>query len=263
MKSLLFVSVSLCIGSAEPVVDPESVPFVVTAPVEVKEEKKRNEEMPARRAGPRKAEVVGAGGGDELTLLSDHLAALGRSLEETREMVVGMAQQRDEARAEAARFQRDHTESQKELARVRKELASARSEGVRWKKVAGSLEEKVKAGAMAHAELQQFRGELQGAIQEFQALKGDFGKARSELADPIERAGLKKSVNGLERERERLQNEIEIALKERTGLREQLARQKEEAERMSKDVKETKQALQAGKKELGDQVAAARKLEAG
>ena len=128
-------------------------------------------------------------------------------------------------------FQRDHTESQKELARVRKELASARSEGVRWKKVAGGLEEKVKAGAMAHAELQQFRGELQGAIKEFQALKGDFGKARSELSDPIERAGLKKSVNGLERERERLQNEIEIALKERTGLREQLARQKEEAER--------------------------------
>lgn len=184
-------------------------------------------------------------GDDQLGLLRDHLDAMGRSLQQTGKTVEEMARQRDAARAEAARHQKNHAAAMLEMEKLREDLQAARSEGAEWKKMASSLRDKEKEEGAAHAEMKNFRDELQGAMKEFQAMKNDFSKAREELQDPIERTALKKSVADLEAARKHLAQEVEIALqakgvmaKDMEGLRVAL---KEAEGRMRAQVAETKE----------------------
>ena len=151
---------------------------------------------------------------DRLEGLRKHLGGLAETLEETGKVVDEMARQRDVAREEAKQNANAHRMAMAEAASLRKQLAEAKKESERWKAQAGTFERKMQEGVLAHEELKNFRGELRGALKEFQALKGDIGKARSEFQDPVERAELKKEMAVRKLESKQMGSEMEAILQE-------------------------------------------------
>ena len=152
---------------------------------------------------------------DRLEGLRKHLGGLAETLEETGKVVDEMARQRDVAREEAKQNANAHRMAMAEAASLRKQLAEAKKESERWKAQAGTFERKMQEGVLAHEELKNFRGELRGALKEFQALKGDIGKARSEFQDPVERAELKKEMAVRKLESKQMGSEMEAILQEK------------------------------------------------
>lgn len=179
--------------------------------------------------------------------LRKKLGGLAESLEETMKVVEEMARQRDVAREEAKKSRVAQRMAMEEAAKLRASLEEARKGEKDWKRKSEKLEEKVKTGAMAHEELQKFRGELQGALKEFTALKGDLGKARSEIQDPVERAELKRQVTQLRGEQTRMGAEVEMTLSEKKKA-------EEKSSAMQAGLEKKLQAVMAELKEAKEQL---------
>lgn len=142
---------------------------------------------------------------DGLDQLREQLSSLRQTMNETRRTVDLLADQRDDARHEVARSHDQLKRALGELDEVHARLRAARREAAEWK-------ERAQAAELTHHDLLRMRGELQGAIAEFAALKGDFAEARSELDAPLERVRLRKSIREAEREHGRLRDEIAMAM---------------------------------------------------
>jgi chromosome segregation ATPase len=155
---------------------------------------------------------VGNRAGDRLDGLREQLGGLQDRLEKTHKAVEDIARQRDEARRQAEQSAAAKKVALEEAAALRKELAQVRKESAQWKSKAVALDKKVQAGVLAQRDLEKFRGDLQGAMASFAAMKEDFGQAREILEDPKERLALRKEAAKLKEERQRLGSEIEVAL---------------------------------------------------
>ena len=220
LMKILFVPTAVwCLATTCLAVTEEFVPSFFSIPVCV----------PVAEAPPEKAERNRAG--DSLDGLREHLGGLAQDLEQTHKAVEDMARQRDMAREKAKQSAEAQRLAMEESASLRKQLAAAREESAQWKAKAGSLEEKMKEEALAKADLQSFRGELRGAMKEFQAMKEDFGQAREVLEDPKERAELRKAAK-------ELTVELESAVKRNMQAMENL---KEEREATAAELRATKE----------------------
>lgn len=135
----------------------------------------------------------------------------------------------ESVRNSAAKWKKQAAGAGKELAAVRREgegwkrkvavleqsLGAERAESAKWKAQSQKFEQKLAAGAEAYEELARFRGELRGAIKEFDTLKAEMAEVRGELQDPQERHALKRQVAALTKDKETLQSEIKATVANR------------------------------------------------
>ena len=181
--------------------------------------------------------------GDELERLRGHLRSLNESLVQTQKAVESVAGQRDAARAKTKMSEEKLSGALKELDALKGTLGAVRKEAAQWRNKAQTME-------MTHADLEKFRGDLRGAMSEFDHLKNDFEKARTELKDPIERAELKKAMAAAKKEQEQLKKEIEIALQARDESAKEAAKVQQEWEKAMRQASRYKSELEKSKAEV-------------
>lgn len=226
MKPLLFAPALLCLVPGVVAIGPEDgLPVSVAHPVIADEGQLREGVL---RAGA--LPVLQRNGAPRLEDVKKHLEALARDLEETQKAIEEVGRQRDAAlkeaqaaEAESQRHLRNHQRAMHQLGELQSDLGATRKERASWK-------EKAEAGALTHEELLAFRGELAGTRKRFDLLLGDLAKARSELQDPIERAGLKKSLEKAEGDGKMLRAEVEEALNAKADTEETAKRTQAELE---------------------------------
>jgi len=180
--------------------------------------------------------------GDQLERLRGHLRSLSDSLEQTQKAVNSVARQRDEAREESRLGQKMLGEAGKKLESLQGKLEKAQAEASRWK-------EKAQTAEMTQADMEKFRGDLKGAMADFEHLKGDFAKARTELSDPIARAEMKKAMAGVKKEHQNLKRDIEIAIKARNESQAETAKVRKELEQSQQVAKRLQVELEERKTE--------------
>lgn len=174
--------------------------------------------------------VAKEGEENRLHELQNELDKLAASLKATQQAVENVAKQRDEAREEVRALTAANHEMLGEMKAFRQQMEAAHNEAEKWKAHAAKMERKANDQVLANAELQKFRTELQGAIKEFQVMKGDLARARTEFQDPIERANLKEQLAESKAKQERLGDEIEMALIAREKTIQESARTRRELE---------------------------------